>query len=147
MDMLSCRYQSNHRHCYFPANQLVTRGETLVEALRFAAQRMFTIDLSVAGSGCHTVGSDVITVWSIPYDYQRTLGLRVSFALNFHRFGCRISPHIKTFNVIPVGSPITECVMQNDLEGVTKLFTEGQASPLDVDPKGNSLLQVSETYL
>lgn len=139
--------QCNNRSPYFPANQIATQGGTLIEALRFAAQSMFTIELSIAGSRYHPAGSDIITVWSIPYTYRRTIGLRVSFVLNFHPFGCRISPHITTFNVIPVGSSIIECVMQNDLEGVMKLFVEGQASPLDVDPKGHSLLQVSETCL
>ena len=139
--------RSNNRAYSFPANQIATRGETLIEALRFGTQSMFTVELSTAGSGCCPVGSDVITVWSIPYDYQRTTGLRVSFALDTSPFGFGISPHITSFNVVPVGSPIIECVLQNDLEGVKKLFAEGQASPLDVDPKGNSLLQVSETHL
>ena len=139
--------QSNNYDHFLPANQVARRGETLIEALRFGAQSMFTIEFGIAGSGCYPVGSDVITVCSINYDYQRTIGLRVSFALDTSSFGCRISPHIQTFNVVPVGSSIISCVMQNDLEGVKKLFAEGQASPLDVDPKGNSLLQVSETYL
>ena len=139
--------QSNNCDRFLPANQIAPRGETLIEALRSGAQSMFTIEVSIAGSRCYPVGSDVITVWSIPYDYQRTIGLRVSFALDISSFGCRISPHIKTFNVVPVGSSIIKCVVQNDLEGVKKLFAEGQASPLDVDPKGNSPLQVSETHL
>lgn len=139
--------QSNNCDLLLPANQIAPRGETLIEALRFEAQSMFAIEYGIAGSGCYPVGSDVITVWSIPYDCQRTIGLRVSFALDTSPFGCRISPHIETFNVVPVGSSIIKCVMQNDLEGVKKLFAEGQASPLDVDPKGNSLLQVSVTHL
>ena len=139
--------QSNNHYRHFSANQIATRGRTLIEALRFAAQSMFTIELSIAGSRGHPGRSDVITVWSIPYDYRRRIGLSVSFVLDLHPFGCRISPHITTFNVVPVGSSIIECVIQNDLEGVMKLFSERQASPLDVDPKGNSLLQVSETCL
>ena len=139
--------QSNRCDLFLPANQIAPRGETLIEALRFGAQSMFTIEFSIAGSGCSPVGSDVITVWSIPYDYQRTIGLRVSFALDSSPFGCRISPYIKTFNVVPFGSSIIKYVVQNDVEGVKKLFAERQASPLDVDPKGNSLLQVSETHL
>ena len=139
--------QSNNYDRFLPANQIAPRGKTLIEALRFGAQSMFSIEFSIAGSECYPVGSDVITVWSIPYVCQRRVGLRISFALDTSPFGCRISPHIKTFNVVPVGSSIIACVVQNDLEGVKKLFTEGQASPLDVDPKGNSLLQVSETHL
>ena len=138
--------QSNLRDRPFPANQTATRGETLIEALKFRAVGMFTIELRIAGSGRYPVGSDVITVCSIPQDQQRTLGLIASFALNSSPFRARISPHIRTFNVIPTRSPIIECVKKNDLEGVQKLFAEGQASPLDVDPKGNSLLQVSETH-
>lgn len=140
-------HQSNIRDQLFPANQTATRGETLIEALKFRPLGMFTIELSIAGSGRYPVGSDVITVCSIPQDQQRTLGLMVSFALNTAPFGARISPHIRTFNVVPTRSPIIECVKKHDLEGVQKLFAEGQASPSDVDPKGNSLLQVSETHL
>ena len=139
--------QSDNHYRHFSANQIATRGRTVTEALRLAAQSIFTIELSIAGSRYHPVGSDLITVWSIPHDYRRTIGLRISFVLDFPPFGCRISPHITTFNVVPVGSSIIGCVMQNDVEGVMKLFLEGQASPLDVDPKGNSLLQVSEICL
>lgn len=146
--LLSIPVQQRHTYDRFlPANQIAPQGESLIEALRFGAQSMFTIELGTAGSGCYPVGSDVITVWSIPNTYQRTIGLSVSFALDVSSFGCRISPHIRTFNVVPIGSSIIRCVVQNDLEGVKKLFAEGQASPLDVDPKGNSLLQVSETHL
>ena len=139
--------QCNNNYRYFSANHIATRGRTLIEALRSAAQSMFMIELNIAGSRGHQGRSDVITVWSIPYDHRRTIGLSVSFVLDLHQFGCRTSPHVTTFNVVPIGSAIIDCVISNDLEGVMKLFSEGQASPLDVDPKGNSLLQVSETYL
>ena len=108
---------------------------------------MFTIELSIAGSGCYPVGSDVVIVCSIPNDPQRTIGLMVSCALDTPPFGARISPQIKTFNVVPTGSPIIKCIKKHDIEGVQKLFAEGQASPLDVDPRGNSLLQVTEKHL
>lgn len=139
-------HQSNSRHPLSSANRPAKRGETLIEALKFGALGMFTIELSIAGSGRYPVGSDVITVCSIPHDQQRTSGLAVSFALNAPPFGARISPHITTFNVVPRGSSIIECVKKNDLEGMQKLFAEGQASPLDVDPRGNSLLQVREMH-
>ena len=140
-------HQSNIRNRLYRANRTAKRGETLIEAPNFRDPGMFTIELSIAGSGCYPVGSDVITVCSIPNHPQRTIGLTVSFALNTSPFGAHISPHIKTFNVVPIGCSIIECVKKNDLEGVQKLFAEGQASPLDVDPRGNSLLQVRETHL
>ena len=89
---------------------------------------------------CYPVRWDIIAVLFTAQDHQRTIGLRASFALNTPPFGSRISPHIKTLNVVPVGSSIIKSVMQNDLEGAKELFAEGQASPLDVDPKANSLL-------
>lgn len=139
-------HQRNTRDLLFPVNRTATRGETLIEALKLKALKMLTIELSVAGSGRYPVESDVVTVCSIPNNPRRTSGLMVSFAFNTPAFAARISPQIKNFNVVPVGSSIIRCVTKNDLEGMQKLFAEGQASPLDVDPKGNSLLQVSETH-
>ena len=139
-------HQSNSRNWLLPDNRTTTLGETLIKASNFGAPRMLTVELSIDGSGCCPVGSDVITLCSIPHDQQRTTGLTVSFPLNAHPFGARISPHIKTFNVVPTGSSIIQCVEEHDLEGVQKLFAEGQASPLDVDPRGRSLLQVGETH-
>ena len=139
-------HQRNPRDRLSPANRTSTRGETLMEAFNFRALSMFAIGFSIAGSGRYPVGSDVITVCSIPNRPHRTRGLMVSFALNTPRFGPCISPHIETFTVVPSGSSIIRCIKENDLEGVQKLFAEGQASPLDVDPRGVSLLQVSETH-
>ena len=138
--------QRNTRDRHFATNRTSTREETLMEALEFRALNMFAIEFSIAGSGRYPVGSDVITVCSIPNHPQRTRGLMVSFALNTPHFGSRISPHIKTFTVVPFGSSIIRCIEENDLEGARKLFAEGQASPLDIDPRGVSLLQVSETH-
>ncbi len=139
-------HKSSNRNRLFPANRAATRGQTLIEASKFGAPGMLRLELSIAGSGRYPVASDVISVCSIPHDQQRTTGLMASFALNAPSFGARISPHIKTFNVVPIGSPVIQCVKKHDLEGVQKLFAKGRASPLDVDPKGNSLLQVGETH-
>ena len=139
-------HQRNTHDRPFSANRTSTRGETLMEAPEFRALKTFAMEFSIAGSGRYPVGSDVITVCSIPNHPQRTRGLMVSFALNTPPFGSRISPHITTFTVVPFGSSIIRCIEENDLEGVRKLFAERQASPLDVDPRGVSLLQVSETH-
>ena len=136
-------HQRSSRDQHFPVRRTATQGETLIETLKYRALNMFTIELSIAGSGCYPVGPDVITLCSIPNHHRRTTGLMVSFALNAPPFGARISPHIRTFNVVPTGSSIITSIRENDLERVQKLFAEGQASPLDVDPRGSSLLQVS----
>ena len=142
--LLSIPVHQRSRH--FPVNRTATQGETLIETLKSRALHMFTIELSIARSECYPVGPDIITLCSIPNHRRRTTGLMVSFALNTPPFGARISPHIRTFNVVPTGSSIIKYIQKNDLEGVRKLFAEGQASPLDVDPRGNSLLQVSERH-
>ena len=139
-------HQRSSRDRHFPVHRTATQGETLIETLESRALHMFTIELSIAGTGCYPVGPDVITLCSIPNHRRRTTGLLVSFALNTPPFGARISPHIRTFNVVPTGSSIITSIRENDLERVQKLFAEGQASPLDVDSRGNSLLQVSERH-
>ena len=139
--------QSNSRTRLFPVNRPAKRGKTLIEALKFGALGIFKIELSIAGSGRYPVGSDAISVCSIPDDQQRTIDLMVSFALHTPPFKARISPHIRTFNVAPIGSSIIECFTKHDLEGMQKLFAGEQAAPFDVDPRGDSLLQVSDPHL
>lgn len=57
----------------------------------------------------------------------------------------RICPHIKAFNVIPENSEVIRRVSRNDLPGLQELFDNREASPLDVDPRGSSLLSASLT--
>ena len=86
----------------------------------------------------------VLEISSIPIMANRTTGISAVFInpLSNNR-GPRISPQIRTFNVVPEGSEIILCVRNNDLQGVRSLFDLGKASPSDVDPRGFSLLSAS----
>ena len=84
-----------------------------------------------------------VTVTCIPKTSRRSKGLSATFArmLNISR-APPISPIITTFNVISLESDIFRCAIENDLSGMQKLFDAKEASPLDVDPFGVSLLWV-----
>ena len=86
----------------------------------------------------------VLEISSIPIMAHRTTGISAVFINPLSKNpGPRISPQIRTFNVVPEGSEIIQCVQNNDLQGVRSLFNLGKASPLDVDPRGFSLLSAS----
>ena len=57
--------------------------------------------------------------------------------------GPKISPRLRTFNVVPDDSKIISCVKHNDLDGLQTLFDKREAAPTDVDSGGFSLLSVS----
>ena len=95
-----------------------------------------------------TGSSSVLEVSSIPTAGHRTTGLTTIFMNPLaQNQGPRISPEIRTFNVVPEGSSIIKCVQDNDLQGVQSLFDLKEASPWDVDPRGFSLLSASAPYL
>ena len=79
----------------------------------------------------------------IPRSQDRTTGISAVFQ-NYLSApqGYRISPCLRTFNVIPNNSLIIDCIRRNDISGVQRLFSERKASPLDVDSSGFSLLSV-----
>lgn len=80
----------------------------------------------------------------IPTANERTTGITASFNRYLNGISTpQISRSIKTFNVVPQDSAIIQCVSRNDLVGVQSLLDRGEASPLDVDPYGFSLLSVS----
>ncbi len=86
----------------------------------------------------------VLEISSIPIMAQRITGISAVFINPLSKNpGPRISPQIRTFNVVPGGSEIIQCVQNNDLQGVQSLFDVGKASPSDVDPRGFSLLSAS----
>ena len=86
----------------------------------------------------------VLEISSIPIMANRTKGISAVFINPLTRNrGPRISPQIRTFNVVPEVSEIIQCVQNNDLQGVQSLFTLGKASPSDVDSRGFSLLSAS----
>ena len=85
----------------------------------------------------------VINISFIPERQQRTIGISATFRKHSSASqSCRIPPRLRTFNVIPYDSQIIDCIRDNDILGVQRLFTEGKASPLDVDSDGFSLLSV-----
>ena len=86
----------------------------------------------------------VLEISSIPIMANRTKGISAVFINPLSKNqGPRISPQIRTFNVVPEVSEIIQCVQTNDLQGVRSLFDLGKASPSDVDPRGFSLLSAS----
>ena len=88
-----------------------------------------------------------IHVSFIPKDYRRTKGVTVSFRrLQGDHHGYSLYRRIKTINVVPKDSDVIQCVLRNDLQSLQMLFDKREASPLDVDPQGFSLLSVSSPY-
>ena len=88
--------------------------------------------------------SSVLEMSSIPITGHHTTGVSAVFINPLAKSqGPRISPEIRTFNVVPEGSEIIKYVRNNDLQGVQRLFDLGKASPSDVDPRGFSLLSAS----
>ncbi len=88
--------------------------------------------------------TDVLRLSFMPKECRRTTGLHVAFfnVMSEDR-GPRISPRLRTFNVIPDDSEIISCIKRNDLNGLQTLFDRREASPTDVDSRGFSLLSVS----
>ena len=87
---------------------------------------------------------EALTVSFMPKDRRRATGLHVAlFNVMSEIRGPRISPRLRTFNVIPDHSKIISCIKRNDLNGLQALFDKREASPTDVDSRGFSLLSVS----
>ena len=87
---------------------------------------------------------EALRVFFMPMESRRTIGLCATFINVMSEVsGPRISPRLKTFNVVPDDSEIISCIKRNDLNGLQMLFDKRQASPTDVDPRGFSLLSVS----
>ena len=91
-----------------------------------------------------TNACDLVTVTFIPATRIRAIGISAIIFRIFDRLltPC-ISHQIKAFNVVPQNSPIIRAVSCNDIPVIRGLFDRGEASPLDVDPHGFSLLSVS----
>ena len=87
---------------------------------------------------------EALTVSFIPKESRRTIGLCATFVSVMSEVRSpRISPRLRTFNVVPDDSEIINCIMRNDLSGLQALFDNREASPTDVDSTGFSLLSVS----
>lgn len=90
----------------------------------------------------------VVRVSSTSVSKKRTVGVSVTFRKPLsHSTQLRLYPHIETFNVVPHDSEIIKCVSRSDLQGVRRLFDAREASAMDVDPFGFSLLSVKCPYL
>ena len=85
-----------------------------------------------------------IHVSFMPKDDKRATGVTVSFRrLQGDHHGYSLYRRIRTINVVPKDSNVIQCVLRNDLRSLQMLFDKREASPLDVDPQGFSLLSVS----
>ena len=98
-------------------------------------------DQNLSSSAQKSAG--VLKIFSLPQTRRRTMGVLVTFD-HYKRVSLtpRLSPYIQTFNVVPRDSQIIQYILQNDVQGVRRLFEAKLASPMDVDPCGFSLLSV-----
>ncbi len=105
---------------------------------------------SVSGTDPGLIQSERLLAFTIafmPRSKERTIGVSIMFSESQDTVGAqKMSPYICAFNVIPKDSAIIKSVLRNDLEEVRNLFASGEASPLDVDPDGFSLLSVHDQY-
>ena len=87
---------------------------------------------------------DVLKLSFMPKECRRATGLHVTlFNVMREIRGPRISPRLRTFNVVPDDSEIVKSVRYNDIHRLQTLLDKGEASPTDVDSRGFSLLSVS----
>ena len=105
---------------------------------------------SVSETNPSTTPSEQLLALAIafmPRSKDRTVGISIMFSEIRDTVGAqKICPHIRTFNVIPKDSAIINSIVHNNLEEVQSLFASGEASPLDVNPDGFSLLSVHDQY-
>ena len=93
--------------------------------------------------GLESESQSMLSVSFMPRDEKRTTGITINFdQVQDACFRTTLSRRIKTFNVVPKDSEVIQCVSRNDLRSLQMLFDKREASPLDVDPKGFSLLSV-----
>ena len=92
----------------------------------------------------HANTTEALTVSFMPKDCRRATGLDVAlFNVMREIRGPRISPRLRTFNVVPDNSEVIICVRRNDIHRLQTLFDKREASPTDVNSRGISLLSVS----
>ncbi len=79
----------------------------------------------------------------VPAFVRREPGISISFTINMRADPYyRLSPTIRTFNIIPRDSEIFTLIDKQDVDGIRKLFAAGKASPADVSESGSSLIMV-----
>ena len=86
----------------------------------------------------------ILRVSFMPTDDKRTTGIAINFQKTQDALlRTALSRRIKSINMVPKDSEVIQCVLRNDLPSLRILFDKREASPLDVDPEGYSLLSVS----
>ena len=86
----------------------------------------------------------MLRVSFMPTDDKRTTGITINFQRTQDALLRNVlSRRIKSINVVPKDSEVIQCISRNDLRSLRVLFDKREASPLDVDPQGRSLLSVS----
>ena len=86
----------------------------------------------------------MLRVSFMPTDDKRTTGITINCQRTQDTLlRTALSRRIKSINVVPKDSEVIQCVLRNDLRSLRILFDKREASPLDVDPQGCSLLSVS----
>lgn len=86
----------------------------------------------------------MLRVSFMPTDDKRTTGITINFQRTQDALlRTVLSRRIKSINVVPKDSEVIQCISRNDLRSLRILFDKREASPLDVDPQGRSLLSVS----
>lgn len=140
-----CRAPETRKDVATSLRRATSRSQLLV------ASSTGTISLgysSVSETNPSTIKSEQLLALAItfmPRSKDRTVGISIIFGEIQDTVGAqKISPYIRTFNVIPKDSAIINSVLHNNLEEVQNLFASGEASPLDVDPDGFSLLSVHD---
>ena len=142
-----CRTPETREDMAASLRRATSRSQLLVASLTGTISVGYS---SVSEMNLSMIKSEQLSALSIafmPRSKDRTVGVSIMFSEIRDIMGAqKISPYIRTFNVIPKDSAIINSVLHNNLEEVQNLFASGEASPLDVDPNGFSLLSVHDQY-
>ena len=139
------RYFANNHVRQNSQKALKSKGKTLGHLMW--AVPVGTIKLCLAATGDRSSESSsqsVLHVSFMPKNEKRTTGISIDFegALDA-RPAYSLGRYIKTMNVVPQESEVIKFVSRNDVCSLRILFDKREASALDVDPQGFSLLSVS----
>ena len=144
------RSRANTNNCVKQSSQQVLPRKAKVLHHLMWAVSMGTIRLSLTSGEdmpSESGSQSAIHVSFMPRDEKRTTGICINFEGDPDaRPRYPLSQCIKTINVIPQNSEIIQCVSRNDVRSLQLLFDKREASALDVDPQGFSLLSVSIPY-
>lgn len=138
-------YCGNNRIRNISQKALEKKGKALVHLMW--ATPVGNIKLRLAAMGDLSSESNpqfVLQVSFVPRDEKRTTGISIDFeGAPDNRPAYSLGRYIKTINVVPQESDVIQCVSRNDVRSLQILFDKREASALDVDPQGFSLLSVS----